>query len=151
MNDEIKKPDPAVSAALDDLAAQIVEDPPASLSGTVETAPEVKAKEWREVTVYVVKFAAEFASNWTFSPLARQLLEEGTAECLDQIWPGGFANMENWGPYAKLLAGIGLVGMVNFDAKTKRLKPLQVTHDATPGRSVDGGGGPDTQRQDIKH
>lgn len=150
-----------ISAGLADLERQVNEseaEQPAPAFTSIEEVRK-KGEAWMPVTTWCADLLKELADNWKISPAAYKLLTQGSAEILDTWMPGGIENMENWGPWIKLLAGIGMLGAANFDYKqwkashykTYQFKPMQVSDEKIASGTADGGGRPDAERKDPQH
>ena len=151
-----------IAAGLEDLERQVNESELPSGKPVFTAMDEKKKGEaWMPATVWCADLLKEMATNWEFSPAAYKLLTQGLAEILDTWMPGGFKNMENWGPWVKLLAGIGVLGAANFDWKeckashwkVYQFKPMQVNDEIQTAKAgpADGGGRPDAERKDPEH
>ena len=61
----------------------------------------------------------------TGAPDIQQEWAEALAGCLEQLFPGGLANIANWGPWAKLAYASVMWGMCGMDYQTMTIKPLR--------------------------
>lgn len=136
-------------------AAQL--DAPSATEAPGAPAGEEAAipQSWRPVAEYCYKVFSAMGTNWEFSGTAQMMIVDGGTELLDRYFPGGPTMWQQWGPWAKLLAGIGVLGFLNIDPATKRFKVFarQKKQDTKKdeGRNADSGGGSDAQRQDSEH
>lgn len=113
-------------------------------SESTQSVPE----SWEPVVVWAFDTVREMLSTWNWTPNACKMISQGGTDLLNLYFPGGPANWEHWGPWAKLLAGIGLFGAAN----AARLKALHKQDKvANDGRKADGGDGANAQRQDAQH
>ena len=137
---------PDLQKSFESLAGQIATDPP--LTPATEPEPPLT---WEPVSEYVYTVFTKIASNWTFDNDAHEMMQSGLTDLLNLYFPGGPTMWQKWGPWAKLLAGLGILGFLNFDFDTKRLKPLRLKHEKTTGRESDSSGGTNPERKDSQH
>lgn len=113
----------AALAALDAIAAEA----PAVESASPETAtlPAIDTNAWQNECRLAASFLAhKICPNWNVPPDVQDQWAVALAECANQLMPGGLANLEKWGPWAKLLFATATWAMVGFDFERFGFKPL---------------------------
>lgn len=98
---------------------------PPPLEGDVLTAG---GQEWHKLLreFKAVHFAhTQLAPAWSIDPDRLQDLENAAGDVLERVWPGGLANADQWGPWAKLAYVLAAIAMSNFDPERMRFNPLR--------------------------
>ena len=138
---------PHAQQALMELDQEAAEGMPDEQMGTAgEGAPQQELESWRPAVRWALDLVKELTPGWKWTPTAERLFLGGGTDLMDQWFPGGIANMDRWGAWAKLLAGLGVFGIANF----KQLK-LMVIEAKKRGREADGGVRADAKWQDPEH
>lgn len=122
MEPEVAKIDQDVRAGFAALAAKAEGAAPAPGTPT-PTSPT--ADEWRMPVMAGIELFAAQAPNWTIEGEHKQMVADALTQILNDLWPGGLGNIDQWGPYAKLAFAAGAIALANFDWSTRKLKPLQ--------------------------
>lgn len=103
---------------------------------------EPKPSEWAAMAKMASEILArQVCPNWQVPEETRQEWAEALAACLDQLFPGGLANIANWGPWAKLAYASVMWGMCGIDYSTMTLKPLREPIEGEGSEVPDGGSG----------
>lgn len=88
--------------------------------------PEPTPSEWQQIAKMAAQLMANaITPNWDVPAEVQDQWAEAFAGCLDQLFPGGLANIANWGPWAKLAYASVMWGMCGVDLQTGTLKPLR--------------------------
>lgn len=121
---DVKIDEAGIAAAFDSRAAGLSIAPGASAPGAmVETAPPV-SEAWQPVTRLIASVMAnKVCPAWEVAAEVQHQWADALGECLDQLMPGGLANIDAWGPWGKLAFASGLWVMAGFDMQTMKLKP----------------------------
>lgn len=140
-------PPPEIAQGLARLEAAATEgEAGAATPGEADSAaPEPES--WEPVTVWALDVLIEILpKTLTWTPAARAMVTKGGAGILNRYFPGGPGAWESWGPWAQLLAGIGVFGFANY-AELKRINKAM----RDERRKADSSGGKNAQRQDTEH
>lgn len=87
---------------------------------------EPTESEWLAMAKMAAQILANsVCPNWGVPPETQMEWAEALAGCLDQLFPGGLANIANWGPWAKLAYASVMWGLCGMDYSTMTLKPLR--------------------------
>lgn len=87
---------------------------------------EPTESEWLAMAKMAAQILANsVCPNWSVPPETQMEWAEALAGCLDQLFPGGLANIANWGPWAKLAYASVMWGLCGMDYSTMTLKPLR--------------------------
>lgn len=166
MNASAAKIQPEIDAEIRQLKADAIElhPDPAPAEPTPESKPEGTdvggavpeiVESWRPAAEYCYKVFKAMGTNWEFSDESGMMIVDGLTDLLDLYFPGGPTMWRRWGPWAKLLGGIGVLGFLNFDPATKKLRDFSKKkvkpNDEKTGRDADSGGGANANGQDAEH
>lgn len=117
--------DDAIAAGFGEFEA-VEEQPrqPGQNGGMVLQEP--KPSEWAAMAKMAAEILAnQVCPNWNVPPETRKEWADALAACLDQLFPGGLANIANWGPWAKLAYASVMWGLCGVDYENMGLKPLR--------------------------
>lgn len=132
---------PDIEQGLDRLEAQAGTETPAP--GVVPE--QVLVESWHDAVEWAFNLAKELTPGWNWTPTASRMFVSGGTDLMNRYFPGGPGAWETWGPWAKLLAALGVFGganVANLKAMHKRLKD---------GRKANSGNGANAKRKDTEH
>lgn len=120
--------------AIDQGFAEFEQDQPAK-AATGVLLPEPTPSEWVAIARMAATMLANAVTpNWQVPNDVRDEWAAALAGCLEQLFPGGLANIANWGPWAKLAYASVMWGMCGVDFSTGTLKPLRPPKDGEDGQ-----------------
>lgn len=123
MSHEVTIDDEAVDAGFAEFESDT--GPAKSVQGVM--LPEPTANEWKAIAKMAATMLANAVTpNWQVPAETQNEWADALAGCLDQLFPGGLANIANWGPWAKLAYASVMWGLCGIDYSTGMLKPLRV-------------------------
>lgn len=133
MTHDVTIDDDGINAALGELAGSGQSAP---LTGQMmpppgdEPPPESTPSEYVMLSKMLAGIIANrVCPNWEVPGDTQTEWAEALAECLNELFPGGLGNIENWGPWAKLAFASGSFAMCGIDMTTMSLKPLHPVDD----------------------
>lgn len=117
---DVRIDEAGIAAAFD---ARVLGMAPAAAPGAmVQAVPAYEA--WQPVTRLVASVLAnKVCPAWEVAPEIQHQWADALGECMEQLMPGGLANIEAWGPWGKLAFASGLWVMAGFDPDTMTIKP----------------------------
>ena len=122
---EVMIDEDAALSAIDELAGGGTVSAPGQPQGQL-VITEPTLSEWMQIAKMAAQILAHRVTpNWEVPPEVQQEWAEALAGCLDQLFPGGLANIANWGPWAKLAYASVMWGMCGMDYQTMTMKPLR--------------------------
>ena len=106
-------------------------------AGTVEgehllpgEGPQPGPNPWQKNSELVAGFLnMKVFPNWEVPEESLQEWADALAECMEEWFPGGIANIDSWPSWAKLLFATGGLAIHGIDMQTMTLKPLHPVPD----------------------
>lgn len=119
---EVSIDDDAALAAIDEIAGG--GPGPAVAGGGHLVLQEPTPSEWKQMAKMAAQLLANAVTpNWKVPQDVQDQWADALADCLDQLFPGGLANIANWGPWAKLAYASVMWGLCGVDFATGTLLP----------------------------
>ena len=96
----------------------------------------------REARLIASTLAQRFTPEWDVTDDVKEQWAEAFSEVLNDLMPGGFANIEHWGPYGKLTYATAVWVLCGVDPETLTIRSPRRKHSedkrVNPSATVDG-------------